>query len=144
MFKKKTETIPFNAFMDGNWKEKKAETRKENLDQWITKASMVGAGGVTIFQADSVHAVSVEGVASDVIMSAFRPIIDLVQGVSYPVAFLMLSGGFILIMTGQTGRGMSMIKWSCIGYLGLQFAPGLMEMIIQIGNSIQESVATAR
>jgi hypothetical protein len=132
----KVETIPFNEFMDGNWKEKKAERKKADLNLAITQMSMAGVASNLMFGSSSASASGI----GDVVMKAFDPIVDLLQGVSYPVAFIMISAGFILIMTGQTYRGMHFIKWACLGYLGLQFAPALMQIVIQIGNSISAEV----
>jgi hypothetical protein len=36
---------------------------------------------------------------------------------------------------------MQLIKWACIGFIGLQFAPALMSIVIQIGQSIQASTS---
>lgn len=141
MFKRnKIETIPFKEFTQGDWKEKKAERRKQNLDQAITSMSMTAVASHFILGASPAHASAM----SDVIMKAFDPIVDLLQGISYPVAFIMISGGFLLIMTGQTSRGMHFIKWACLGYLGLQFAPALMKIVVTIGQNIQAEVGAIR
>ncbi|AYP68780.1 hypothetical protein BpsM61_00006 [Bacillus phage vB_BpsM-61] len=137
MFSKKIVTVPRDEFMNGTWREKEAERKKEKINDVITKGAMVLTGGAIASGPGHVHAFSVEGAVANKIMQSFEPVIQLVQGVSYPVAFLMLSGGFILIMTGQTSRGMSMIKWACLGYLGLQLAPGLMAIVIDVGESIR-------
>ncbi|UYL93885.1 hypothetical protein PK21_gp43 [Geobacillus phage vB_GthS_PK2.1] len=134
--RKKVETIPFREFMDGNWREKKAERRKESLDEVITRLAAVGTGAHMVIHPIDAHAADM----GDIIMKACQPIIDLLQGISYPVAFIMITGGFLLIMTGQTSRGMHFIKWACLGYLGLQFAPALMQIVIQIGQNIQAQV----
>jgi hypothetical protein len=49
------------------------------------------------------------------------------------VAFIMITGGFLCIMMGQKHRGLSLIKWAAIGYIGMQLAPALMEILHQIG-----------
>lgn len=137
MFERKIKVVPTGDFMSGDWKEKEKERRKAKVDHYATKTLVMLAGGTAISNSQKAYAVNVEGIVASKIMDAFEPIIQLVQGVSYPIAFLMMSGGFVLIMTGQTARGTQMIKWACFGYLGLQFAPGLMEIIIEIGNSIR-------
>jgi hypothetical protein len=137
----KTETITFKDFMSGEWREnQKAQT--------FTKASILGAGITAGLQTTTAHATVADQMAehakesiTEIIMKACQPIFDLLSGCSYPVAFFMISGGFILIMTGQTRRGMQLIKWACIGFIGLQFAPALMSIVIQIGQSIQASTS---
>lgn len=137
MFKRnKVERIPLKEFMDRDWKEKREEKRKTELDYAIMNMSMAGVALHTVFRSKEAHA----GAIGDVILHAFDPIIDLLQGCSYPVAFLMMTAGFLLIMTGQTSRGVGFIKWACIGYLGLQFAPALMKIVGQIGAQIASEV----
>lgn len=140
VFMKKMETIPFNEFMQGDWKEKARARKKEQMNLAVTKMSMAGVV-VTAFGSGTPAHASMMG---DIIMKACDPIIDLLQGISYPVAFIMMTGGFLLIMTGQTGRGMHMIKWACLGYLGLQFAPALMKIVITIGQNIQSQVGVIK
>jgi hypothetical protein len=135
-FMKKMETIPFNEFVQGDWKEKKSIRKKEQINLAITKMSMAGVVATAIGGGSSAHASSM----GDIIVKACDPIIELLQGVSYPVAFIMVTGGFLLIMTGQTSRGMHFIKWACLGYLGLQFAPALMKIVITIGQNISAEV----
>lgn len=137
MFRReKTETIPFKEFMSGEWKEK----QKIQKELAITKYSLAGLITEMTLKASPVHA----SVLGDVVLKAFSPIIDLVQGISYPVAFLMISGGFILIMTGQTSRGLHFIKWACLGYIGLQFAPALMQIVVEIGQNITAEVGKVK
>lgn len=71
------------------------------------------------------------------IMEAFDPFIDLLQGLSYPVAFIFLTGGMLLIMTGQTSRGIGMMKWAAIGFVGMQFIPTLMSILVEIGGAMK-------
>jgi cyanophycinase-like exopeptidase len=135
-FMKKMETIPFSEFMQGDWKQKAKDRKKEQMNMAITKMSMAGVVATAIGSGSSAHA----SMMGDMIIKACDPIIDLLQGVSYPVAFIMITGGFLLIMTGQTSRGMHFIKWACLGYLGLQFAPALMKIVITIGSNISSQV----
>ncbi|WP_339167127.1 TrbC/VirB2 family protein [Brevibacillus sp. FSL L8-0520] len=78
---------------------------------------------------------SAAGIA-DRIVSAFNPLIELVQGVSYPVAFLMICGSFLLIMVGQRSKGLAMLKWASVGYIGLQFAPAIMQILVSVGKAM--------
>lgn len=93
---------------------------------------VVGAATVYVLQSSQAHA-SVQ----DMIVKAFDPIIGLMQGISYPVAFVMLSTGFILIMMGQRHKGLHMIKWAAVGYVGLQFAPAIMRMLVEVGGAMK-------
>ncbi|MCQ6281105.1 hypothetical protein [Bacillus sp. EB600] len=75
------------------------------------------------------------GVA-DKIIHAFDPIVQLLQGLSYPVCFIMLSAGFLVIMTGNRQKGLNIIKWAALGYIGMQFAPAIMAILVEVGKAI--------
>jgi hypothetical protein len=70
------------------------------------------------------------------IISAFNPIIQLIQGLSYPVGFIMLTAGFLVMMTGNRQKGLNMIKWAAIGYVGMQFAPAIMAILVEVGKAL--------
>ena len=76
---------------------------------------------------------------TDLIMRAFEPLISLVQGLAYPICFLMVSGGFLLIMTGNRTRGIDLIRWAGVGYIGLQFAPALMRVLVEVGEAMRQA-----
>jgi hypothetical protein len=73
---------------------------------------------------------------TNTIVHAIDPLIQLVQGLSYPVGFIMICAGALVIMTGNRQKGMHMIKWAAIGYVLMQFAPGIMAILIEVGKSI--------
>lgn len=127
IFEKKVQTVgTVKEFMSGEWKMTKDE--KQAL------GALAAVPFVTLLTADKTFA---SGFIASRIQHAFDPIIDLVQGVSYPVCFLMLSGGMLLVMTGQKHRGIQMIKWAAIGYIGLQFAPAIMDILVEIGRAMK-------
>jgi hypothetical protein len=75
------------------------------------------------------------GVA-DKIIRACDPIIQLIQGVSYPVGFIMITAGFLVIMTGNKQKGLTIIKWAALGYIGMQFAPAIMAILVEVGRAM--------
>lgn len=125
----KCETIPFNSFMTGTWREEKAMVKKMKQANY----SMVTAG--TVYALHSTQA-SAAGYITNKIIHAFDPIIELCQACSYPVAFLGMSAGFLLIMLGQKSKGLSIVKYSAIGYIGMQFVPGIMKILVEVGKAI--------
>lgn len=125
----RTETIDFNEFMAGTWREKRAERRAETL----TAVGMSMLPLTVAFDTKTAHA----GAIRERIASAFDPIIELAQGVSYPLTFLMITGGFILIIIGQKSRGLSMMKWAAVGFIGLQFAPVIMQILMGVGDAMK-------
>jgi hypothetical protein len=127
MFVKKIQTVgSISDFMRPDWKEVQKETK-------ITKMASFAAVAVSALSPLDAEAKSV----GDVILHAFDPIIEMIQASAYPVGFVMIAFGFILIMMGQQSRGMSFIKWACIGYVGMQFAPALMGILYDVGAQIK-------
>jgi hypothetical protein len=74
---------------------------------------------------------------NDKIIHAFDPLIGVIQTLSYPVCFISMAGGMLLITVGQRHRGLNMIKWAAIGYVGMQLVPGIMSIVGDVGRSIK-------
>jgi hypothetical protein len=72
------------------------------------------------------------------ITRAFDPIIQLLQAVSYPIAFICAALAIILIMIGQKRRGLEIIKWAAIGYVLMQLLPGLMSILYSVGQAVSK------
>lgn len=70
------------------------------------------------------------------LIHAFDPLIEIIQSLAYPVGFVMICAGFLVIMTGNKTKGLHIIKWAALGFLGMQFAPGLMTLLGEVGRSI--------
>lgn len=124
LFKDKVEVIAWNDFFAQN------SLTKEESKQ-VKKLLAMGATAY-VLNFNQVEAAGIQ----DNIIHAFDPIIQLMQGASYPIAFIMLSGGFILIIMGQKSKGLNMIKWACVGYIGLQFAPAIMKILVGVGKAM--------
>ncbi|GIM44534.1 hypothetical protein DNHGIG_00830 [Collibacillus ludicampi] len=77
-----------------------------------------------------------QAVTTDRIIHAFDPLIHIIQALSYPVCFMSMAGGMLLITVGQRHRGINMIKWSAIGYIGMQLVPGIMSIVGDVGRSM--------
>ena len=69
-----------------------------------------------------------------------NPIIELLAGLGYPVTYAMLIVGAIMIITGKKSKGLDVIKWACIGYIGLQFVPFVLGMLEEIGRELRNSL----
>lgn len=112
--------------------------KKKLLSSRVFRYGLIAVASVMI--APGVVRATVEdrnGMTRFMIEKAFQPVVELLQGIAYPVAFLMISGGFIAFILGQRSRGLEMIKWAVIGYLGLQLAPALMEIIVEVGAAMR-------
>lgn len=85
---------------------------------------------------DLASAATVDGVIYDKINRAFLPLVELVKGLSYPIALVILSAGALMIMIGNREKGFSMIQQASIGYILVQLMPLLMDLLVQIAKSI--------
>lgn len=87
----------------------------------VSPASLASATGVKE---------AVEMTAKEQIVKAFNPLIDLVQGLSYPIAAVMLTGGALMFMINQKDRGIGMIQNAAIGYILVQLMPLFMKILV--------------
>lgn len=69
-----------------------------------------------------------------------NPVIELLAGIGYPITYAMLITGFIMIIMGKKSKGLDVIKWACIGYIGLQFVPFLLGILELIGSELRKSL----
>jgi len=60
---------------------------------------------------------------------AFRPVVRLVQDAAQPVALVAMTLAFLSITSGNHKQGVDRLKWASIGYIGVQFAPWLLDQL---------------
>lgn len=63
-------------------------------------------------------------------MTAFNPLIDLIQGLAYPVAMVVVLGGAIFIMIGNSDKGFGMMQKAGLGYLLVMIAPMILDVLV--------------
>lgn len=80
--------------------------------------------------------VPVEAAVAGKIVSALNPLIDMIQGLGYPLAILSMSGGAITMMFNKRA-GIRIIKDTSIAYLALQIIPGLMKILVEVGRALR-------
>jgi hypothetical protein len=119
----KINEVKFNYMMLPKDKQKKIDTFIE-----ITQTALV----ITVSLATPVNAA-----ASDKIISALNPLIDLVQAMGYPLAVLSMTGGAITMMFNKR-LGVKIIKDTAIAFLVLQFVPGLMKILLDVGRALRQ------
>ncbi len=124
--REKVEVIPWDDFFGEMGSALTARQKRQ------ISALLAGATVAYVLRLDHAEAAGI----ADKIIGAFDPIIQLAQGVSYPVAFLMICGGFLLIMVGQRSKGLAMLKWAAVGYVGMQFAPAIMQILVSVGKAM--------
>lgn len=69
-----------------------------------------------------------------------NPVIELLAGLGYPVTYGMLITGFIMVIMGKKSKGIEILKWACIGYVGLQFVPFILSLLEMIGTELRNSL----
>lgn len=63
-------------------------------------------------------------------MNAFDPIIELIQGMAYPVAMVVVLGGAIFVMIGNSDKGFSMMQKAAMGYMLVMIAPMILDVLV--------------
>lgn len=125
LFEPKVQTV-------GNIKDFLAESPVKLAGEAMTVGALAGALVATLSRTDMAMA----GSLSERIIHAFDPIVEIVQGLSYPVGFIMITAGFLVIMTGNKQKGLHIIKWAALGYVGMQFAPAIMAILVEVGKAM--------
>nr|DAW63546.1 MAG TPA: TrbC/VIRB2 family [Caudoviricetes sp.] len=99
----------------------------------------IGTTSAIMLNSNFVYANELGGVG-DKLKDVLNPIIELISGLGYPVAYGMLLTGFIMMIMGKKSKGLEIIKWSCIGYIGLQFVPFILSLLELIGRELRGSL----
>ncbi|OHR74020.1 hypothetical protein HMPREF3291_05390 [Bacillus sp. HMSC76G11] len=133
MFTKKMEVIGYRDFMSGNYglKKKEASDYKRNASLVAATMSTVTA----IFQPIGASAGMVEGVVVQKTVNAFEPVINLVQGLSYPIALIVMLSAGIIWMIGNQDKAMTMIQRAGFGYIIVQMAPLFMKLLVEVAKA---------
>lgn len=111
-------------------------------DAMVANYYKIAAGvGVSLLLGENVAFANdgLDGVGSK-IRVIVNPIIDLLAGLGYPVTYGMFVTGFIMIIMGKKSKGIQIIKWAAIGYLGLQFVPFFLNLLDMIGRELRNSI----
>ena len=124
------------------------EQRFKNLckeDELVNFCHKVAIGATTAVVCNPTFAYAttdVEGInnVADILREILKPIIELLASLGYPAAYGMLITGFIMITLGKKSKGLDVIKWACIGYIGLQFVPFVLSLLEMIGNALRSSI----
>lgn len=63
-------------------------------------------------------------------VTAFEPLINLIQGLAYPVAMVVILGGSIMVMIGQKEKGYGMMMGAGLGYVLVQMSPMILKILV--------------
>lgn len=102
--------------------------------------SIVTGAVISVTNTTMCYAASDLSNISNRIRQSTSPIIELLASLGYPVTYAMLIVGAIMIITGKKSKGLEVVKWACIGYIGLQFVPFLLGLLESIGQDLRNSL----
>ena len=165
MAKRRTEIIKFGEFMSGEYKNKAKEKETVlkpilKVAQYsvvytiatkvalptllvaipiamIAKTIPAMAATTTVAAASTAVPVSmVSDAVRDKIIHAFDPLVDLMVGLSVPIAGVMVTGGALLILIGRKDAGFKLIMEAALGYVLVQLSPMFIDLLIGIGKAV--------
>jgi|SRR5690625_4007421 len=114
----KTKTYDFKAFMN-------REHERKVKPPVISLAPLATA---PVWQTVTAHAA--ETSIQTKMMSAFTPIIELIQGMAYPVAVVVVLGGALFVMIGNNEKGFSLMQRAGLGYVLVMLAPMVLDVLV--------------
>ncbi|MBT2599069.1 MULTISPECIES: hypothetical protein [unclassified Oceanobacillus] len=112
----KTKTYDFKAFM-----------KREHIKQVKAPTTSLIPLAAAPFIPSTVFA---EETIQNKMMSAFDPLIDLIQGMAYPVAMVVVLGGALFVMIGNSDKGFSMMQKAGMGYVLCMLLPMIFDVLV--------------
>ncbi len=113
--------------------------RKQEIDyKPLIKTGIIAGASVlciTFGDVGLVSANALDGAVMDKVTGAFTPVIELVRALSYPIGLVMMLGGGLFVMIGNSERGLAMIQKAGLGYVLIQMLPILMDLLVDIARS---------
>ncbi|HWO98766.1 MAG TPA: hypothetical protein VNM45_21115 [Bacillus sp. (in: firmicutes)] len=91
-----------------------------------------GSYPVMAHAASSVPVSSVKEEVSQKIIEAFQPIIDLVQGLAYPIAFISISIAGVKWMLRDREGALATLQGSAMGFVIVQMSPLIMKLLVSV------------
>ncbi|MER7560825.1 hypothetical protein ABTZ46_28125 [Nocardioides sp. NPDC126508] len=120
--------------MNGDFKKKKEIDLKPVIKVGVVLG--VTALSLTFGDVSFAAAGAVSGVVTDKVVSAFSPLIELVQALSYPIGLVMMLGGGLFIMIGNSEKGFGMIQKAGLGYVVVQLLPTILDLLVEITKAL--------
>jgi len=141
------QSIAFNDFMSGSYKNEKKEVKhKVNVGKVVRRIGI----SITIplvmakpaFAASNVEAVPAsakEWMGEQTISAlahALDPLVDVLVALSFPIASVIIVGGCFFFMLGNSEKAWSTIQNAGLGYVLIQISPLILSVLKQIGNAV--------
>lgn len=106
--------------------------KNENFIKTICSTTTIAICNTTMVYAKDYSDISKK------MQEGLNPLVELLAGLGYPLTYGMLSIGMIMIITGKKSKGLEIMKWAAIGYIGLQFVPFLLNLLLEIGRDLRK------
>ncbi len=99
---------------------------------------IVGVSGVCVILGDAsiASANMVDGFVAEKVVRSFDPLVELVRALSYPIGLVMMLGGGLFVMIGNSDRGFGMIQKAGLGYILIQMLPIMMDLLVEIASAM--------
>lgn len=133
MFRKRVETYSISEFMNrGKSEVKKVNSKKFTEIGVLPLAALPFTHIKSAFAADPTMATNAiaSGQMYDKVISAFNPLVDLIQALSYPIAMIVVLGGSLFIMIGNKEKGFGMMQAAGLGYVLVQLTPLVLKILV--------------
>lgn len=81
-------------------------------------------------------AVTANAAMYDKMVTAFDPLIILVQSLAYPIATVVVLGGAIMVMIGMKEKGYSLMMSAGLGYVLVNMTPMVLNILVDAMNAV--------
>lgn len=97
----------------------------------LAQRASFGLSSATLFAYSTLNGGIAHANASvnEVIPSAFEPVKDLILSLAEPLCWIMFAWGCIEVICKRPSSGLDRIKYACIGFIGIQLIPVMMNVI---------------
>lgn len=123
----KVQSMSISEFMSGDWKVSKKEK--------VAFATLASMSLYPLMISKPASAGAISGVITEKTVNAFDPIVDLVQGLSYPIGIIVMMCGGIIWMIGNKEKGLSLITNAGMGYIIVQMVPLGMKLLVEVAKT---------
>jgi hypothetical protein len=131
---KRKETMSVKEFM--NRKSRDVATIDKRMVIKVCVTVGVTVLSLTFGDVSFAAAGAVNGAVTAKVVHAFEPLVELVKALSYPISLVMMLGGGLFVMVGNSDRGFGMIQKAGLGYVLVQMLPLLMDLLVEIAKSL--------
>jgi hypothetical protein len=138
----RTQTITFNDFMSGSYKEKKNSINKKKVFGKVATSitiPLIMAKPTFAATTEAVPATAKEWMGEQTLSAlahALDPVVDILVALSFPVASVIIVGACFFFMLGNSEKAWSTIQNAGLGYVLIQVSPLILNVLKQVGNAV--------